>query len=300
MGQSPHHTQLKTVTMGVCLLILTSCTTSGSEDKPPTYTLNQLPPPTMITTIEADGIGSGKDIYTIITDALGDDAIEAPDLYPNDHHQVKHLYEDYDHVVGNHWAMTLHRDLDGNKGVFKGRQRNEIKVYGHSPEGLKGYEHSTFNYTWKMKINSEMEVSRRFTHFFQLKPKGGDDGTPTFTLTGAERKGNDVLEIRYQVPTAEKQILASLDWTKIRGQWLTISLTAHYANHGFLALTISPVSDAKPLVALSIDDIDLWIGERSDHYQRPKWGIVRSIEDKDNLRADEEIVRFADLKITRY
>ena len=81
-----------------------------------------------------------------------------------------------------------------------------------------------------MKINSAMQVSKRFTHFFQLKPKGGDDGTPTLTITGAKRRGKDVVEIRYQVPDKEKQILATVDWHSIKGKWLTLHLQATFSN----------------------------------------------------------------------
>lgn len=263
--------------------------------------LNQATPSTITysANIDADGINSGKDIYTIITDVLGKDAIEAPDLYQTDHTQAKHIYEAHDEEVGEHFVLSLHRDLDGNKGVFKGRQRNEFKVYGHTNNQLKGFENSTFEYAWKMKINQNMQVSKHFTHFFQLKPKGGDDGSPTFTITGAKRRGKDVIEIRYQVPDKKKQVLATVDWAKIKGQWLNIYLKAKFADKGHLTFSINQLVDNKPLIALDIPVIDLWIGHSNQHYQRPKWGIVRSLKDSNNLREDEDTVSFAQLMINR-
>ena len=45
-------------------------------------------------------------------------------------------------------------------------------------------------------------------------------------------------------------------------------------------------------------DLDLWRGEDASHFVRPKWGIYRSILDRDNLRPDEETVRFANFSIS--
>lgn len=248
-------------------------------------------------TIDIKNSEKGKDIYTIITDVLGKKAIESPDLYKADHTNVKHIYEAHDDEVGKHFVMSIHRDLDGNKGIFTGRQRNEFKVYGNTSDELKGFNKTTFEYTWKMKINKNMEVSRKFTHFFQLKPKGGEDGTPTFTITGAERRGKDVLEIRYQVPNQDKKTLATIDWETVRGQWLNIYLKATFSDNGNLVFSINQLHNDTELISLNITDIDLWIGENNKHYQRPKWGIVRSLEDLDNLRPDEETVSFANIKI---
>lgn len=53
-------------------------------------------------------------------------------------------------------------------------------------------------------------------------------------------------------------------------------------------------------VIFDIEDtgLDLWRGEDLSHFVRPKWGIYRSIADADNLRPDEENVRFANFSIS--
>jgi hypothetical protein len=52
-------------------------------------------------------------------------------------------------------------------------------------------------------------------------------------------------------------------------------------------------------VIFNIDErgLDLWRGENASHFVRPKWGIYRTILDWDNLRPDEETVRFANFSI---
>lgn len=250
--------------------------------------------------IKSDGVNQGKSAYKIIREALGHGALESPDLYSNDHQHTRHIEEVRDDIIGDYFVMTLHRDLDGNKGVFKGRQRNEIKVYNGSEGSLKGYKDSVFSYHWKMKINAQMEVSKKFTHLFQIKPKGGDDSTPTVTITGAERRGKDVLEIRHFAPERGKTVFQSIPWEDVQGQWLDIKVRALYADNGWLEFTITKVNGNAELVNIYQSNIDMWVGTSHQHYQRPKWGIVRSLEDFNNLRAEEETVGFADIKIVHW
>lgn len=250
--------------------------------------------------ITSDGVDQGETAYHIIREVLGEKSIESPDLYEGDNQGVVHIVEATDDVVGDHFVMKIYRDLDGNKGEFKGRQRNEIKVYNGSDDGLKGYENRIFSYRWKMKVNTQMEVSKNFTHLFQIKPKGGDDSTPTLTITGAERRGKDVLEVRHFSPRNRKTVLASIPWSDVQGEWLDIYCRALYSDNGWLEFTINKMSDHSELVTIYVPNLDMWVGTQVKHYQRPKWGIVRSIVDLDNLRAEEERVHFSDIEITRW
>ena len=103
--------------------------------------------------------------------------------------------------AGNHFAFIIHRDIDIDRDRVDivDRQRNEIKTYDQSEEAVKGFEGETFVYRWKFKINAEMEVSTRFTHFFQLKAVGGDDSQPIITArevaqTVLDLCGNNIRE----------------------------------------------------------------------------------------------------------
>jgi len=293
------------------LLALVGCSSSGGGGGPPPV----APPPvvtpptddlqfTVLTTrtLDADGDQVGLDTYDLIR-AFGGDfvpgPIEAPDLYPINHPGVRHIYEDSDATVGNHFVFIIHRDIDIDRDRVANddRQRNEIKTYDQSEEAVKGFENETFIYRWKFRINADMEVSTRFTHLFQLKAVGGSDSQPILTISGAERSGEDGIEVRHS-PLQETTILARTDWSTVTGEWLEAYCRATFAESGDLRLIVTRMSDDEVIFDIDERDLDLWRGEDPSHFVRPKWGIYRSILDLDNLRPDEENVRFANFSIS--
>jgi hypothetical protein len=54
------------------------------------------------------------------------------------------------------------------KGVTD-RQRNEIKAYDKSLTATLAFKGDTLQYSWKFKVSSELELSSKFSHFFQIK-----------------------------------------------------------------------------------------------------------------------------------
>ncbi|MBU2677464.1 MAG: hypothetical protein KJP16_10290 [Gammaproteobacteria bacterium] len=294
------------------LLVIVGCSSGGGgSPAPPVVT----PPPvtgpptdevqfTKLTTrtLDADGDQSGLDTYDLIR-AFGGDyipgPIEAPDLYPINHPEVKHIYEDFDATVGNHFVFIIHRDTDIDRDRVENddRQRNEIKTYDKSEEAVKGYEGETFIYRWKFRINADMEVSTRFSHFFQLKAVGGNDSHPILTISGAERSGEDGIEVRYS-PLQQDTILERQNWSMVTGEWLEAYCRVTFSDSGDLRLIVTRLSDDKVIFNIDETGLDLWRGENASHFVRPKWGIYRSIFDFDNLRPDEENVRFANFSIS--
>ena len=293
-------------------LALGACTSGGGA---PTVPLVVTPPPTsspptdelrytVLTTrtLDADGDGVGLDTYDLIR-AFGGDynpgPIETPDLYPVNHPGVRHIYEDSDGTVGNHFVFTIHRDIDIDRDRvdITDRQRNEIKTYDQSEEAVKGYENETFVYTWKFRINADMEVSTRFSHFFQLKAVGGDASHPVLTITGNERSGEDGIEVRYS-PLQADTILQRTDWSRVTGEWLEAYCRVTFAESGDLRLIVTRMRDDEVIFNIDETGLDLWRGEDASHFVRPKWGIYRSILDLDNLRPEEETVRFANFSVS--
>ena len=250
--------------------------------------------------LNADGVGVGLEAYDLIRAFGGSRPIESPDLYPENHPEVPHIVEAFDTEVGDHFVFSIHRDIDIDRDRIENsdRQRNEIKAYGGSEDALKGYEGETLVYRWMFKINAEMEVSRRFSHFFQLKAVGGSDSQPILTISGAERSGQDGIEIRHS-PLRDTTILDRRLWSMVTGQWLVAYCRATYVDSGELRLILVRLRDGEVIFDVDIADLDLWRGEQSDHFVRPKWGIYRSIADPTNLRADEEIVRFARFEVDK-
>jgi len=300
----------------VLTLALTACGSGGGNQSPPAVNPPVVNPPvgnppptddlnyTVLTTrtLDADGDMVGLDTYDLIR-AFGGDRIpgpiEAPDLYPINHPDVRHIYEDFDAEVGNHFVFIIHRDIDIDRDRVANddRQRNEIKTYDQSEEAVKGYENETFVYTWKFKINADMEVSTRFSHFFQLKAVGGSDSQPILTISGAERSGEDGIEVRHS-PLQQSTVLQRTDWSMVTGEWLEAYCRVTFADSADLRFIVTRMRDDEVIFDIDASGLDLWRGENASHFVRPKWGIYRSILDLDNLRPDEEDVRFANFSVS--
>ncbi len=298
----------------VVLSVLVGCSSGGGggNQAPPVVTppvTNPGPPTdqvqyTVLTerTLDADGQMAGLDTYDLIR-AFGGDyvpgPIEAPDLYPINHPDVRHIYEDSDAIVGNHFVFIIHRDVDIDRDRVENddRQRNEIKTYGGSEEAVKGFENETFVYRWKFRINGDMEVSTRFTHLFQLKAVGGSDSQPILTITGNERSGEDGIEVRHS-PLQDHTVLERTDWSMVTGEWLEAYCRVTFSDSGDLRLIVTRMSDDATVFDIDESGLDLWRGEDASHFVRPKWGIYRSILERDNLRPDEENVRFANFSVS--
>lgn len=294
----------------IALLLLAGCGSGGSGattpiDGPPPVA-DPGPPTdsvqfTVLTTrtLDADGDQIGLDTYDLIRAFGGPRPIEAPDLYPINHPEVRHIYEDTDATVGNHFVFIIHRDIDIDRDRvdITDRQRNEIKTYAGSEEAVKGYENETFIYRWKFRINDAMEVSTRFSHFFQLKAVGGPDSQPILTISGAERSGEDSIEVRHS-PLQEYTILEGTSWSSVVGEWLEAYCRVTFSDSGDLRLIVTRMRDDAVIFDIDEQGLDLWRGETASHFVRPKWGIYRSILDWDNLRPDEEDVRFANFSVS--
>ena len=249
-------------------------------------------------TLDADGAGVGLSAYELIRDFGGSGSIESPDLYAENHPGDAHIFEAADGLVGNHFVFVIHRDIDIDRDRLDitDRQRNEIKTFDRSEEAVKGYENETFIYTWKFRINAEMEVSTRFSHFFQLKAVGGEDSHPILTISGAERSGEDGIEVRYS-PLQADEILQRTAWSAVTGEWLEAYCRVTFSDAGGLRLIVRRLSDGAVIFNIDEAALDLWRGEDASHFVRPKWGIYRSLLDAENLRPDEEDVRFANFSI---
>ena len=286
--------------------LLAACGGGGGHTLPPP--VNQPPPPVVDSerfvilterTLDADGVSQGLSAHDLIRAFGGPNPIETPDLYPVNHPGVAHIYEEFDDTYGNHFVFTIHRDvdIDRDRVDITDRQRNEIKTYDKSEEAVRGFENETFIYKWKFRINSEMEVSTRFSHFFQLKAVGGLDSHPILTISGAERSGSDGIEVRYS-PEQQDEILERKSWDFVTGEWLEAYCRVTFSESGGLRLIVKRLRDDSVVFNIDTDNLDLWRGEDASHFVRPKWGIYRSILDADNLRPDEEIVRFANFSVS--
>ncbi|MGS0535102.1 VCBS domain-containing protein [Pseudoalteromonas sp. SaAl2] len=265
--------------------------------------------------LESDGVNIGLDAYTLIENVFAQGAIEAPDIYAGNHQGVQHIIEDTDSIVGDHFVFLAHRDEDQDKDKGPSdRQRNEIKAYDKSPQETLAYKRDTFQYSWKFKVSSELELTSKFSHFFQIKARNtsndnsnGNDDQPITTLSGAQKNstGNQ-LQVRYSAgfdengnSTGLDKNLIETDWSLITDEWVKVFVQATFNEDGKFEMTLTRLSDNEEIFNINEQHIDMWRGFDDDDFARPKWGIYRSIVETDSLRAEEEQVRFADFVIKK-
>lgn len=250
-------------------------------------------------TLSADGEGQ-VDTYDLIKNFAGPNPIEAPDLYEINHPGSPHIFEATDQDLGDHFVFVIHRDEDRDRDRLDvtDRQRNEIKTYDKSEDAVKAYEDEIMIYRWKFKIESGISLTTRFSHFFQLKAVGGDDSMPIITLTGNVQSGDDGFEVRHS-PLSSTTDLARTDRDKVEGRWLTAYVRATFSEEGDFRMIIVDEGAQEVVFDVSEQGLDMWRGTAGDHFVRPKWGIYRSLAEKEDLRAEEEVVRFANFEVEK-
>ncbi|MGJ8679007.1 heparin lyase I family protein [Paraglaciecola sp.] len=256
---------------------------------------------THITTLQSDGPNKGLSAYELIKNFGGKRSIESPDLYPQNHPDVPHIYEETDDKVGHHFVFLLHRDLDKDRDKyvkFSDRQRNEIKAYDKSIKALKGYEGETLTYRWKFKLENNMSLSKNFSHFFQLKSVDDGVGMPIFTFSGRSYKGQKWFAMSHAA-VLKADILDKILWQDIAGTWLEAECTATFGNNGKLNINIKRLSNNKTIMSYKSDNIDMWRGTKPAHFVRPKWGLYRSLKTKEMLENEQDTIRFADFQVKK-
>lgn len=265
--------------------------------------------------LTADGPEKGAKSYALIRKVFGENAIEAPDLYNSNHPEVLHILEGTDDIVGPHFIFLSHRDqdMDRDKDITD-RQRNEIKAYDKSKRGLKGYENETMQYRWKFKVEDDFEFSKSFTHIFQIKAKNfskrvssaDSDSFPIITFTAVD-KGNEGNEFQLRHSPSltqdgkwlKSEKLVRKDMSFFTGDWVEFFVQITYQDQGQLIVKATNIETNDVLMNFEKTGIDMWRGETSKDFARPKWGIYRSLNDKTSLREDEETAYFADFSIRK-
>ena len=254
-----------------------------------------------VSILKADGPNQGLTAYELIQNFGGKRSIESPDLYPDNHPDEKHIYEDTDKIVGHHFVFVLHRDIDKDRDKYKkfgDRQRNEIKAYGGSDKKLKGFEGETLTYKWKFKLEPGMSLSNNFSHFFQLKSVDDGIGMPIFTISARTYRGENWLALSHAA-VKKVSILDKALWQEVSGVWLEAECTVTYANAGSFDINVKRLSDNKPVLSYQSNKIDMWRGTKSEHFVRPKWGFYRSLKSKHMLTNEQDSIRFADFAVSK-
>jgi hypothetical protein len=240
-----------------------------------------------------------KDTYRVINDQLAGwngNVVEVPDCG----HQAfgPHITQASDSILKKDvFRFHAHRDHDDDRCRKSDRQRTEIKVYAKSPYWLKAEQGSRFTYHWKFKLDRSFQGSRSFTHLHQIKAVGGSEASmPLITLSARKgRRGkSDQFELRY-ADHSKQRTIKSRTLKPFLGLWVEATETISYGENGQYSVTIKSVSTGEQIFSYQNNSIRMW--KSGADFLRPKWGIYRSLKDKDNLR--DEIVDFADFGISR-
>lgn len=235
--------------------------------------------------IVANGDNS-SDARPVFYAALGNNAVD--DQHCREAQTINRLTEVVDNTLQRYvFAFMLKRDEDvdcaADSTGSTDRQRLEVKVYSDSPESLKGREGEIHYYRWKLLLPTDMQVSTKFTHVFQII--GNVKNTqPLITLTVfkfSDQKSQQ-FELRYYPPDGDMEYLKRLNLNEIAGRWLDINLKVHYAVDGAIEINITDMANQKVLVNLAISNLHLF--RTGTEFNRPKWGIYRSLEEKNKLR----------------
>lgn len=243
--------------------------------------------------LEAQGNNSTyADINAIL--APDGNVVEVPDC---GHESFgDHIDEVFDNTLDKYvFRFYAHRDEDDDRCKNFDRQRTEIKTYDKSPDNLLGLVGEEVEYKWLFKLSSNFRPSSKFTHLHQIKAVGGSqDAMPLITLTA--RKGSpDKLELRYAA-ALDQSTIHEINLNDLKGEWVraTEVITYGEAGKGKYTINITRLSDDSVLMNYTNNALRMW--KTDADFQRPKWGIYRSLLDASSLQ-DEEVL-FADISIT--
>lgn len=227
-----------------------------------------------------------KDAYTVINTALNGNAVEVPDCSHEDFGQ--HITQRMDPFLQRRiFVFHIHTNPDNDRCQNFDRQRTEIKVPPNNAE-LKGFEGDTVTFSWNFWISPEFQTSQGFCAIHQIKTTGGNDRLPliNFSLrTVSDDKRRFTIE--HDANDNTETVLVRDDLSKFTGVWIHAKEEITYAKNGKYSLVLSRVDNAQTLVSVKNDSIEMW-RDGTDN-SRPKWGIYRSLAEKDKLR-DEQIL----------
>ena len=250
-------------------------------------------------TLGAD-LNSSLSAMDQIRSAFGKLSIESPDLFEGNHRGFQHIQMQTDPELGSCFVFYIHRDLDGDMDKTwppgKERQRNEIKGYKGSSETMKAQNLETTSHTWNFKIDPSFSLTHQFCHFFQLKPVSEKNSPlPILTLSGVVHSGKEELELRFFDKNSRRIKLA--DWEDCKGKWLRIKCITSQAEKGEIHFSIQS-TDGTVSAQHRIENLMTWDSDFS--FVRPKWGIYRSLREKDRIRNEEDRVYMNNFTVRKW
>jgi hypothetical protein len=171
--------------------------------------------------------------------------------------------------VGNMYRFNAHLvDRDGAD-----RMRNEMRgMRTRDGRALEIGKDETWRITYQMYIPDTLDATTNFTHIWQLKVS--DVGTPVAQMSLQVHDGIQKIEARYwDLPTNTAHPFASADLEPLQNKWISVTLEFKSADDGYMRWALQ--DGRRTIVDQRVDHVDLWFTQ--EQYNRPKWGIYRSI-----------------------
>ncbi|MGW6505638.1 hypothetical protein [Nonomuraea angiospora] len=168
------------------------------------------------------------------------------------------------------WRFDAHlEDRDGSD-----RMRNEVRgMRAADGTPLEIRKDETWRITYQMYIPDTLDATTNFTHIWQLK--NSDVGTPIAQISLPVVNGVQKIAARYWTLEDNKSHdFATADLEPIQNKWVTTTIEFKSGDAGYMRWVLR--EGRRTIVDQKVDDIDLWWTQ--EQYNRPKWGIYRSIK----------------------
>jgi hypothetical protein len=207
-----------------------------------------------------------------------------------------HVTVTNDGTLGKYvFVFHSHIDADDDRCTNDDRVRMEIKGGSGSGGVMQHTSGQTAYYRWKFKLDAGFKPSSRFTHIFQIKAYGGDDGAPLITIT--PRAGSpEKMQIIHSSGEGSGSLgtVKEVNLASFKGTWVEayVKYKSSEGSAGTVEVTLKRMSDGATLLSYSKTGIDMW--RTGAEYNRGKWGVYRG---KDDVLRDEQ-VRFDDFCIS--
>ncbi|GHJ38690.1 hypothetical protein [Streptomyces sp. TS71-3] len=186
-----------------------------------------------------------------------------------EHPDRKYVVVEDDHYRFNIWKDD--RDSTGGGD----RQRTESKGMVQDGDALKMTDGQTWTLSYEMFMPTSLHGTSKFTHIFQTKTPA-DNGGPYITLDLGRSGSKELLRARAYANSGSPDI-ASTDLAPLRNKWITIEWTFTIGSSGKAAFVCRSGTGSGAPVAVQGSMSGVKMPDQDD-YQRPKWGIYRSVE----------------------
>jgi hypothetical protein len=168
----------------------------------------------------------------------------------------------------NLYRFTMHvYDRDGSD-----RQRNEVRgMRTRDGRKIEIRKDETWRLSYQMYIPDTLDATTAFTHIWQMKTP--DTSNPLAQISLPILNGVPSIQARYWDAAGAIHEVGSTALEPIQNKWVSSTLEFKSSDDGYMRWVLKEGN--RTLVDEQLDHTDLWVTD--EQYNRPKWGIYRSI-----------------------